>query len=322
MTTAVTMTNTRVRRDLVHRANEAEILVSPPWRAAEGEYGSTTVTTGISPYYLDHVGTRRLDVLLLIEAGRQAALSAAHEFEGLSSDIAFFFNSIDVAITDPAALASGEGELTIETAFDELRLRRDGTPKQVRYTQRGTDTSGRMVLRTSMAVQGVPKGSYEELRAYQREGSTAPTTAGLRSGLRSGPARRADLIPAGDVARTQATNVVLADLRTEASGVTAALAPDFANPGLFDHDYDHYPAMVLIEAGRQLALASAQRVTDQVVTGVRATFGHFAELDRETRIVARHGERWTDMECVQDGVAVTRMSFQLAPAGPHGGDAP
>ena len=81
-----------------------------------------------------------------------------------------------------------------------------------------------------------------------------------------------------------------------------------------DHDYDHYPAMVLIEAGRQLALSGTPNPAGHLVTGVRATFEQFAELDAPVRLVARHGERWVDVNCVQDDLVVTRMSFALAPS--------
>ncbi|MFI2200887.1 AfsA-related hotdog domain-containing protein [Streptomyces sp. NPDC020192] len=300
----------RVRRELVHRANEQEILVSPPWRAGDGGYGGTTVTTALSPYYRDHPGTHWLDALLLIEACRQAALSAAHEFEDLSPDIAFFFNSIEMEITDAEQLALLKDELTILSEFGELRLRGDGSPKQITYDQRGTDSSGRTVVRTSMAVQGLPKGRYPELRAYQRGGSAAPTTAGLRSGAGPRPA----LGSPESVGRTEAANVAIAGVRSEGGTLVADLAPDFANASLFDHDYDHYPAMVLIEAGRQLALSGTPDPAGHLVTAVRATFDNFAELDAPIRLVARHGERWVDVNCVQDDLVVTRMSLALAPA--------
>ncbi|MFE2262105.1 AfsA-related hotdog domain-containing protein [Streptomyces griseosporeus] len=310
-TTDVTATaGTRVRRDLVHRAHEQEVLVSPPWREPDGGYGSRTVTTGISDYYRDHPVPHRLDALLLIEACRQAALSAAHAFEGLSEDIAFFFNSIDMEITDPGHLAAADGELTIRSEFERLRLRGDGSPKQITYTQYGTDSSGRKLVRTSMAVQGLPKDRYPELRAYQRGGSPAPTTAALRSGQ----VRRADLGAPASVARTRAENVAIAGVRAEAGVRTADLAPDLANAALFDHDYDHFPAMVLIEAGRQLALSGTDRPAGHVVTAVRAAFEHFAELDAPIRLEARQGERWVDVDCVQDGLVVTRMAFALSPA--------
>lgn len=300
---------TRVRRDLVHRANEEEILVSPPWRAENGEYGGTTVTTALSPYYRDHPGTHWLDALLLIEACRQAALSAAHQFEDLSPDIAFFFNSIDMEITDVERLAGVDGELTVRSEFEELRLRGDGSPKQITYNQRGLDGSGRPMVRTSMAVQGLRKDRYPELRAYQRGGSTAPTTGGLRAGAVARVTRSAP----ESVARKQITNVAIGDIRSEVDVRTATLAPDFANSSLFDHDYDHYPAMVLIEAGRQLALSGTPHPAGHLVTAVRATFEHFAELDAPIRLVAHQGERWVDVNCLQDDLVVTRMSFALEP---------
>ncbi|MCF3960687.1 AfsA-related hotdog domain-containing protein [Streptomyces fuscigenes] len=299
----------RVARDLVHRASEQEILVSPPRRGTGSGYAGTTVTAGLSPYYRDHPGPYWLDALLLVEACRQAALSAAHEYEGLSRDIAFFFNSIDLEITDAGALADLDGELTLHTEFDELRLRADGAPKRIACTQWAGDRAGRSLVRTRMVVQGVPKGRYGELRAYQRDGSAAPTTAAL------GPddGRRAGLVAPRTVARTRPANVAIARIRDEDGAVSAALAPDFSNASLFDHDYDHYPAMVLIEAGRQLALARRAEHAPHTVTAVTATFEHFAELDRPARLVARHGEHRVDVECVQDGLVVTRMSFGTAP---------
>ncbi len=162
-----------------------------------------------------------------------------------------------------------------------------------------------------MAVQGVPKDRYQELRAYQRAGSPPPTTAELRGAA----PRPGTLAAPGSVARTLAANVVLADLRTGADTVEATLAPDLANASLFDHDYDHFPAMVLIEAGRQLALHATGDPTAHVVTAVRATFPQFAELDAPTSVVAARRERWVDVECLQHGLPVTRMSFRVAPAG-------
>lgn len=184
MSTVAAPRGVRVSRELVHRANEEEILVSPPWRETGG-YGSATVTTGISSYYRDHPGSYWLDALLLIEACRQAALSAAHEFEGLARDIAFFFNSIEVRLTDPQPPAAVDGELTLRTRFEQLRLRSDGTPKQITYTQTGADATGREVVHTSMAVQGSPRTATR---------SCAPTSARARPPRRRPPCGRT---PAG-----------------------------------------------------------------------------------------------------------------------------
>ncbi|MFD9646217.1 AfsA-related hotdog domain-containing protein, partial [Streptomyces sp. NPDC059082] len=201
MTTAVERTS----RELVHRAHPREILVSPPSWDAEHRYQTTTVTTDISTYYLDHHGRHRLDLLLMTEACRQAAISAAHRFEGLPLGVAAFFNSIDVRLSDVDVLLNSTGELVITTSMDEMRLRGDGSPKQIVYSQEAVVAgSDRPVLHARMAVQGVAQGRYPDLRAYQRNGSAAPTTAALRATFR----RHRDMAEPERVGRTQTANVV------------------------------------------------------------------------------------------------------------------
>ncbi|WP_395363524.1 AfsA-related hotdog domain-containing protein [Streptomyces sp. YH02] len=305
MTTAVK----RISQELVHRAHPREILVSPPSRGAEHRYHATTVTTDISPYYLDHHGRHRLDVLLMTEACRQAAISAAHRYEGLPLGVAAFFNSIDVRLSNVDMLANSSKELMITTSMEEMKLRGDGSPKQIVYSQEAVVTgSDKPVLSSRMAVQGVAEGRYPDLRAYQRNGSAAPTTASMRATFR----RHQDTVEPDRVGRTQTSNVVLAGLRRTADGATAILDADLANVSLFDHDYDHYPAMVLIEAGRQLALACTERPVDWIISGCRAEFPGFAELDTQTVVVARqHGDQ-VEVVCRQNDVVVTEMWFELA----------
>ncbi|MGH3860533.1 AfsA-related hotdog domain-containing protein [Actinokineospora sp.] len=298
----------RTSQDLVHRANPREILVSPPRRDTERRYRSMTVTTDISPYYLDHPARHRLDLLLMTEACRQAALSAAHKFEGLPLGVAVFFNSIDVRISNVSELLKSARELTITTTMQQMKLRNDGSPKQIEYSQvavlAGSDTP---VVRSKMAVQGVSKGRYSDLRAYQRNGSAAPSTAGMRTDFR----RHRDLTAPERVGRTQIANVVLAGLRIDDGGATAMLDADLSNASLFDHDYDHYPAMVLIEAGRQLALAGTRRPVDWIVSGFHAEFPQFAELDTPTVLVARQHQDRVEVRCLQNDLVVTDMCFEL-----------
>jgi hypothetical protein len=307
----MTTMDRRVSRDLIHRANDREVLVSAPRRGEGGRYESATVTTDISGYYLDHPTSHWADLLLLTEACRQAALSVTHEFEGLSQDIAFFINSLEVRVSDIHALVTLGREMVITTLVEQLRLRGDGSPKRISYSQLGPIGSGGAAMQTTMTVQGVPKARYRELRAYQRDRSVPPTTADLRDTTR----RRDGLSAPPTVGRTQTANVVLADLRLDGDRSSATLAPDFANASLFDHDYDHLPAMVLLEAGRQLTLAGTRHPSRWIATGMRAEFPRFAELDRTATITGQRQGNRTQVVCAQDGVAVTRMSFELAPIG-------
>ncbi|MFD8703242.1 AfsA-related hotdog domain-containing protein [Kitasatospora sp. NPDC059648] len=304
MTTAVN----RITQELVHRANPREILVSPPSWGAEHRYRTTTVTTDISSYYLDHHGRHRLDLLLMTEACRQAAISAAHRFEGVPLGVAAFFNSIDIRLGNVDTLVNSTKELVITTSMEQMRLRADGSPKQIVYSQEAVVSgSNEPVLNSRMAVQGVPKGRYADLRAYQRNGSAAPTTATMRAAFR----RHRDIAEPARVGRTQTANVVLAALERTADGATALLDADLANTSLFDHDYDHYPAMVLIEAGRQLALACTDRPVDWIISGCRAEFPGFAELDTRTTVGARRSGNHVEVSCRQDDRVVTGMWFEL-----------
>ena len=74
--------------------------------------------------------------------------------------------------------------------------------------------------------------------------------------------------------------------------LTARLTPDFANRSLFDHEYDHYPAMTLLEGARQLSLLSAfwrgRRLARTHVLGMDAVFHRFAELDAPVTLAAPH----------------------------------
>jgi len=73
----------------------------------------------------------------------------------------------------------------------------------------------------------------------------------------------------------------LSDLSGTGGSTTAKVTPRFSNRALFDHPYDHIPAMVITEAARQLALASfGAAARDGLLTGVNANFHRHAELDQ------------------------------------------
>ncbi|MBO0805533.1 MAG: hypothetical protein J2P25_20955, partial [Nocardiopsaceae bacterium] len=83
-------------------------------------------------------------------------------------------------------------------------------------------------------------------------------------------------------------NVVLSGVSRAGGCVTADVTPRLANRALFDHPYDHIPALVLTEAARQLAVASfGGSAAEAVLTGVNAGFGRHAELDQPLTAAAR-----------------------------------
>jgi 2-oxo-3-(phosphooxy)propyl 3-oxoalkanoate synthase len=121
---------------------------------------------------------------------------------------------------------------------------------------------------------------------------------------------------------------VLADPERDDDTLTARLAPRFDHPSLFDHSYDHYPAMVLMEAARQLSLLALDGTgRDAVATGFDAGFERFAELDAPITARARPagdggGDRAaraaTEVIFEQRGERIARSTVELAdPADPR-----
>ncbi|XKK40707.1 hypothetical protein HFP72_09380 [Nocardiopsis sp. ARC36] len=86
--------------------------------------------------------------------------------------------------------------------------------------------------------------------------------------------------------------MVLTGLAGDGDAVSASLRVLPQHPSLFDHAQDHLPGMVLIEAGRQLALNTLMEVqgtspAKAYPAEITATFTSFGELEPRTEVRAR-----------------------------------
>ena len=261
-------------RTLVHRSAVSEVFVTDLRPVSDTEVVAAAQLPLNHGYFSDHARTPAVfDVLLVLEAGRQAAIAGTHSHMGARADTQMIVDRFAID-TDPAALVCGDrpGELVIDNRFTVVRRRRDrvraGRVEQV-FRVDGVRAGSH-----TMDVLFLTTGEYEAVRHAQL-GGPAPRT----SDQTSGPA---DVAP-GAVGRTNPLNVVLGGLGTRDGAFTAQVRPRWDNPSLFDHSYDHLPAAVLTEAARQLVLAAPVPGApggpgDRRVTGVRADFTGFAEL--------------------------------------------
>ncbi|MBV2154805.1 AfsA-related hotdog domain-containing protein [Kitasatospora sp. SUK 42] len=268
-----------VARSLVHRSSVSEVFVTDVRPQSD-----TTVLTGAQlplnhGYFSDHLQSPRLyDALLLLEAGRQAGIAGSHAHIGLKAGTTMIVDSFTLRLENLPALLIGAdpGELTVETEYIGRRRRagrwRKGTIEQSFHI------GGVPVGRHAMDALFVNPHENEILRHAQR-GTPAPLTSQFP-----------DTEPAGHAAphlvgRANPLNVVLADPAVTGRTATALVAPRYGNRSLFDHDYDHLPASVLVEAARQLALlavgehAGAEARSRTHLVGIDAAFARFAELD-------------------------------------------
>jgi len=282
-----------VPRSLVHRSAVSEVFVTDLVPLAAQRFLAAAQLPLTHAYYSDHRQPLPcFDPVLVLEAARQAGIAGA-TLIGLSSDTQMLVGSFTLRLDEPGPLSSPRrpGELRIENAFEAVRVRRGG---QVR----------RGLVRQTLALNGEPIGTHvmecqfvsptehEALRRAMRK-TPAPTTADFPEG----PVP--DHAPAHRVGRTDQRNVVLAGLSRASGRVSARVAPRFDNRALFDHTYDHLPAMTLTEAARQLAMVAVEHETGTMadpaqiglITGV---FGRFAELD--SPVYAEAATDWQDRD--------------------------
>jgi 2-oxo-3-(phosphooxy)propyl 3-oxoalkanoate synthase len=262
-----------VERRMVHRTSDAEVFVTDLAGVDDVRYTAAARLPTDHAYYGDHRQEQAgFDPLLLLESCRQASTYGSHRQLGLPVDIQFLVDRWSIRLQDPARIPAGGGvgELYLEEVLHPTV--RSGRIRGVRFDL-GLRLAGEAIGSATIEVRCASREEYRTLREVQR-GDKPPMTGDMtppEPGTRPAPRL---------VGRTDPRNVVLADPTRTGDEVSATLSPRFDNGSLFDHDYDHYPAMVLMEAARQLVLLSIGDGADGVwLSGLDARFLRFAELD-------------------------------------------
>ncbi|GAB2895659.1 AfsA-related hotdog domain-containing protein [Streptomyces mayteni] len=270
-----------VDRALVHKAAVSEVFVTDVRPTAERSVRTAVQLPLVHAYYNDHLQSPAThDALLLLEAGRQAAIAGTHAHIGFSHDTTMIVDRFTFALTDLKALVIGPrpGSLRIDTEYIG-KPNRAGRYRKGRVEQRYL-VGGEQVGEHAMDVLFLRNAENDALRRAQR-GTPAPLTSDYEDRR---PGDDPHLVDPERVGRVHPLNVVLAGVVSDDAGSSAEFTPSFRNRSLFDHVYDHLPAMTLVEAARQLALLStgAPRTTHTV--GIEARFARFAELDDAVRL--------------------------------------
>lgn len=260
-----------VERALVHRTAVAEVFVTDVVPAGPQRLLVAAQLPLSHGYYSDHLGGPPLfDPLLILEASRQAGIAGGHLL-GFPPDTIMMVDRFELDLSDISALRIGHlpGELLIDSRFEVTRVRRGRVRQGV--VRQDLRLGARHVGTHLMQVQIVSHDELAALRTVVR-GTPAPSTrdmADVTDPLQAPPAM---------VGRVNPLNVVLAQVEPGEATVQAVVKPRFGNRSLFDHHYDHLPAMALTEAARQLALVACGD-TAAWPASVTGEFRRFAELD-------------------------------------------
>ncbi|TDQ48467.1 ScbA/BarX family gamma-butyrolactone biosynthesis protein [Actinorugispora endophytica] len=271
-----------VPRGMVHRWALSEVFLTDSHGVDETRFASAAQLPQSHAYYGDHPDPRWYDTLLVLESCRQAVTHAAHAYQGAPASTTFMVTSWWLELTDPDALARGErpGQLRIDGDVTR-RQARGGRLRRVAFTMDLT-LDGSPLGRLGMDVSCTPTDQYHRLRAMQR-GGAVPTAFTL------GAEPAGEPLDAALAGRRDPVNVVLDGVRRAGDGLEAELSPrSFRNRSMYDHPYDHVPAMVFSEAARQSALLLAgPGSAPKRAVSLRGDFRKFAELDQPVHLTTR-----------------------------------
>ncbi|MEU9592938.1 ScbA/BarX family gamma-butyrolactone biosynthesis protein [Streptomyces sp. NPDC048193] len=276
-----------VPRESVHRQSSSEVFLGSAVPGPDGSFTARAVLPPTHPYWTDHAHPRAADPLLLLECCRQAETYAAHEFFGVPADDKFVLVDWSLAL-EPAAdgPAVAGAEVAIEATTHDAERRGDAL-RALAYRMR-LSVNGASAGEARMRVRYVPQAVYRAMRT-RRDGSALPSSQQYRG--------RPDGVPAppAEVARAAEDNVLLLDVRREDDALRARMRVAGGHPSLFDHAQDHVPGMVLMEAGRQAALAAlagwgGRPAADWRTSALRAGFSAYAELDAPLTVTAHRPE--------------------------------
>jgi hypothetical protein len=295
-----------VPRSTVHRAAVAEVFVTD---SAIGGEDTFEVAAQLPRRHFMNENASTYDLMLAVEVVRQAGVLVAHRYYFVPIGMQFIFDQLSLQTDSLANLSVGlrPAQLVVTLAVSPVTTRHGKL--------RGLDFTGRVSIDGRAAFSGrgglrvlTPAG-YQALRDRGREAKLAA-------------ARPLELVhslaaPAA-VGRKDAANVVITEpVVLSDRTVRASIVPDTGHPHMFDHQLDHLPGNVELEACRQAAVAAVAALhgvpaDTLVLAGVSANFASFAELDVPTRVEVTVGDFTFDDEQGCPVVATTARLVQSA----------
>lgn len=264
-----------VDRRLVHKVALENVFVTDAV-AAGGGWQAAVQLPRLHRFHND-LATPGHDLLLVAEAARQGIAVIAHQILGVPLSSRFVITEMRIEAKDDDALALGVREMIIDFRTERERRRRDGTLRSFSGEARCM-VAGKHAASFSGTTLFLPAETYAAAREAEPARSEGDYLA-----PRAQPA---------SVGRRESANVMISPVTaTPEGGHHALVVADREHPVFFDHPQDHLPGMLLLEAGRQLAVAHAGLVSGQSGAAFRpvscaAAFADFADLGPPVQLTA------------------------------------
>lgn len=315
-----------VDRGLVHRAALGEVFLTDIRAIDAVHYLAAAQLPRSHHYWGDHLlSPAAYDPVLLLEVCRQAALAGAHQCYGVPDPDKVILTHHGLNISAPELLRAGPAPAALTARVETTNRReRDGAVMGLDFVI-DLMLDGSEIARSEIGLRFKSPTDYAALRLRGRGGTVPISTAMMPE---AGAGR---LPPPYLVGRHLPANILLLDPKATARSASAKLRIPGDHPSLFDHPQDHIPGMVLVEAGRQLALYTVREqlglaTSKTRVVAMTASYQRFGELEPETRLEAvlsvsddaaaslaltENLPVRAEITASQDGEPICGMSFQL-----------
>ncbi|MGW4737758.1 ScbA/BarX family gamma-butyrolactone biosynthesis protein [Nocardia xishanensis] len=301
--------NRTIPKQLAHRCAVSEVFVTSLDATGADAFLVGAQLPRMHAYYGDHAGSlgMRHDPLVVMEAARQAAIAVAHEFYGVPTDMAFVVRTFNGTGSDTSAWGIGIAPTDLVMEVRVPRRHHRGEALQGLDMVLEISSGGEPMLTADGSFSWTTPRQWAALRVQFRE------SLGLEAF--HGASALGERAEAAVVGRENRRNVVIAPPEADGRVSRAALVPDLSHPFLFDHQLDHVPGSLLIEACRQTALSMVLRDQPRLVC-LASTFDRFVELDLPAECVAEITEPGLDTTLVhceirQAGAVAARLDLEF-----------
>ncbi|HEX8646572.1 MAG TPA: AfsA-related hotdog domain-containing protein [Thermoleophilaceae bacterium] len=262
-------------RDLVHKAAIEQVLLTDLKPLGDDEFAFAAQLPRAHRLFNDTEHGLH-DAMAILEAGRQGVTLGVHELARVPRESQFVLGELSLTVHDREGLRVGP---------EPTRLVGHSLTSDWRYIKGelvSLRLGGDVYLdgRPVMAIAGMGgfmnDRMYRLLRRRQRP----------RGDFQPGPGPADAALPR-EVGRRDPANVVITPPVApdgDPRRLRAQVVVNQTHHTFFDHPLDHVPAMLLVEAMRQAAVASAAGAIGldpgaAVVTRCRAAYGRYAELE-------------------------------------------
>lgn len=234
-----------VGRELVHKNAMNEVFLTDSIECGGHYYFGAELPTSHS-YYND-TKNGQFDTLAIVEASRQAETMLAHKYLGVDKGVYFLLHQWRYSISDLSDY--GNSDKPISLLMDVKVSNQRYVGKRLRSASENIS----IFVRPNMSEM-IKIGKIDFDVSYV----TPEIYAVIRAATSTEIARSTELavtpttVEPSSIGRSLDNNVVVANPKRLSCGMQAQLRPPLNNRSMFDHVQDHVPAMVIMEAARQL----------------------------------------------------------------------